>query len=110
MEKLKALIQIVLFIGYFLLGLFQLAAIMTVFTDMGLHWLIAGPISFFLSYFPLLGGGLAIYGAVSSWHWSILKAVGIFYGPLLAMALLVFVVAMITDNIKRRNHRKMWGG
>lgn len=82
--------QFVLAIGYFLLGLFQLAAVMAGLVDgMGLHWLLAGLIAVFTAYIPVLGTVLAVVGAVTAWGWHWLMATAVFAGPFLLMLVLV---------------------
>lgn len=82
--------QFVLIIGYLLLGLFQLAAVMAGLVDwVGLHWLFAALVAMFIAYIPVLGTVLGIAGAVTAWDWHWLMATALFAGPFLVMVLLV---------------------
>ena len=48
--------QAIGFIVYIVVGIFQLAAIMAGLESWcGLHWIIAAPIAFIVSYIPLIG-------------------------------------------------------
>lgn len=82
--------QFALIIGYLLLGLFQLAAVMAGLVDgMGLHWLLAALVAMFTAYVPVLGTVLAVVGAVTAWDWHWLMATAVFAGPFLLMLVLV---------------------
>jgi hypothetical protein len=82
--------QFVLMIGYLLLGLFQLAAVMAGLVDwVGLHWLFAALVAMFIAYIPVVGTVLGIVGAVTAWDWHWLMATALFAGPFLVMLVLV---------------------
>lgn len=56
-------------------SLLQLEAVGGAVTDgLGLHWIFAGPIALVTTFVPLLGSGLAVYGAVVSFHWPVWAA------------------------------------
>lgn len=94
--------QVVVFIGYVLLGFFQFAALMAGLTDwIGLHWLLALPVAFFVSYIPLLGTVFGMVGAVKGWDWSWMQAAALFFGPMLALIVLALAVGAF-DSIKKR--------
>ena len=76
---------------YFGMGLMQLAAIMAGVEDwLGLHWIIAAPISFILAYIPIVGPILGIIGAVKIWKWNILLAIALFFWPYI-----LYVIAFV---------------
>ncbi|MBK3776328.1 hypothetical protein GAY31_19600 [Azospirillum brasilense] len=75
------------FAGYVLLGLFQIAATFDgVQHLLGVHWLIAGVIGLMLGAFPVIGTAAGVYGATAAWGWSLLSALGLFFGPLVVIA------------------------
>jgi hypothetical protein len=81
--------QFVLMIGYLVLGLFQLAAVMAGLVDwIGLHWLLAALVAMFIAYIPVVGTVLGIVGAVTAWNWHWLMATALFAGPFLVMLVL----------------------
>jgi hypothetical protein len=72
---------------FFGMGLLQLAAIQAGLTGwLGLHWIIAIPVSLFLAYVPVVGTVLGCAGAINVWHWDVLWALLLFFGGL-ALAL-----------------------
>jgi len=74
--------QALVFIAYIILGLCQLAAVMAgLEVWIGLHWIIAAPLAFFIAYIPLVGTIVGMFGAVTAWHWSWVQAGGLFFGP-----------------------------
>lgn len=75
------------FVAYALLGLFQIAATFDgVQHLLGVHWLIAGVIGLVLGAFPVIGTAAGVYGATAAWGWSLLSALGLFFGPLAVIA------------------------
>ena len=79
-------------IAYFILGLVQLAAIMSFFDDwVGLHWLLSGFLAFFICYIPLVGTVVGMYGAVKAWGWSWMDASMLFLGPFVVIVVLVII-------------------
>ena len=63
--KLGDYMQAIGFIVYIVVGLFQLAAIMAGLESWwGLHWIIAAPIAFIVSYIPFVGAIVGIRGLV----------------------------------------------
>ena len=57
--------QAIGFIVYIVVGLFQLAAIMAGLESWwGLHWIIAAPIAFIVSYIPFVGAIVGMVGAM----------------------------------------------
>ncbi len=74
-------------IAYLLLGLFQIAATFDgVQHLLGVHWLVAGFIGLVLGAFPLIGTAAGVYGATAAWGWSLMSALGLFFGPLVVIA------------------------
>lgn len=95
-------------IGFLVLGLFQLAAIMSGLEEFGLHWILAGILSFVLAYIPIIGTGLGVYGAVAGWGWSWAKALGLFFGPLVAIAALLLIASAVEKAGKQKAHERSW--
>ncbi|WP_260617791.1 hypothetical protein [Klebsiella pneumoniae] len=71
------------FIVYIVVGLFQLAAIMAGLESWwGIHWLIAAPVAFIISYIPLVGSIVGMIGAMDVWRWEWWQAGLLFFGGL----------------------------
>jgi hypothetical protein len=91
------------FIAYMILGLFQLAAVMAGLEDwIGLHWIIAAPLAFFIAYMPLVGTVVGMFGAVTAWHWSWLQAGGLFFGPFVVIVV-ISMGAGVLDKFSNRS-------
>lgn len=93
--------KLILMIAYFAFGIIQFAAVWNGtehFFDVESS--IGSVISFFvsllLSYIPILGSGMGVYGAVNVWDWSLAKSLLLFfwYVPLM---ILVIGVALVAD-------------
>ncbi|SOE17228.1 hypothetical protein SAMN05877838_2123 [Hoeflea halophila] len=80
--------QVFIGIAYFAVGIIQLFAIIDGI-DHALGW--GGVISFILAmvvtYIPVLGSVLGVYGAVNAWDWSFWQAATLFfwYIPVIAI-------------------------
>ena len=62
--------SVVGFILYFGLGILQFTAILSGIQDwIGLHWLIAIPISLFIGYLPFIGTIFGLFSAIQVWGW-----------------------------------------
>ena len=71
---------LIVFIVYFVIGIFQLFAIMDgVEYATGIEGFFGFLIAFLTTYIPLLGAGLGVYGAVNVWDWSLLQAGLLFF-------------------------------
>lgn len=46
----------------------------------GLHWIIAAPIAFIISYIPLVGSIVGMVGAMDVWRWEWWQAGLLFFG------------------------------
>jgi hypothetical protein len=94
--------QAFVFIAYAILGLFQLAAIMAGLEDwIGLHWIIAVPLAFFIAYTPLLGTVVGMFGAVTAWQWSWLQASVLFFWPLVVIAVIATGAGVLEKSSNR---------
>lgn len=72
--------QVFFYIGYFVIGIVQLFAIMDgVHYAAGIDGFFGFIIALFTTYIPLLGAGLGVYGAVNVWDWSWLQAGLLFF-------------------------------
>ena len=81
--------QILLFIAYIILGLFQLTAINAGLENwFDFHGILTGPLAFFIAYIPIVGTVVGVLGAVTAWHWSWLQAGGLFFGPFVIISIL----------------------
>ncbi|MFQ2917789.1 hypothetical protein ACK3YF_00920 [Aeromonas allosaccharophila] len=88
--------QALVFIAYIILGLFQLAAVMAGLEDwIGLHWIIAALLAFFIAYMPLVGTIVGMFGAVTVWHWSWLQAGGLFFGPFVVIVVITMGIGVL---------------
>jgi hypothetical protein len=83
--------QLFLGVGYFLVGLVQLFAIIAGI-DYALGWgtVVSAIIALFITYIPIIGSVAGMYGAVNVWDWSIWQAGVLFfwYVPVLAAMVL----------------------
>lgn len=76
--------QAIGFIVYIFVGLFQLVAIMAGLESWwGLHWIIAAPIAFIVSYIPFVGAIVGMVGAVDVWRWEWWQAGLLFFGGII---------------------------
>lgn len=92
-----AALRLLAFILYLFLGIFQLAATYSgLETWLGWPWIIAGPIAFLLSYIPLVGTILGMFGAVEAWEWSWVQAGALFFGPFVV----VFICAIVSGGFE----------
>lgn len=96
--------QIVGVIGYILLGLFQLAAIMAGLEEwLGLHWIFAIMLASFIAYIPLLGTIVGVMGAMEAWHWDLWQSIGLFFGPLILIVTVVGIMAAAEKITQRKD-------
>jgi hypothetical protein len=96
------MLQGVAILGYLLVGLIQLAAIIEGLNSwIGLPTILAIPFAFFLAYIPIVGAVLGMVGAVSFWGWSWYWAGLLFFWPIV---LLVAVggVGVVASALSRR--------
>lgn len=80
--------QVFLGIAYFIVGIVQLFAIMDgVGYVLNVGSIVSFLIGIVLTYIPILGSGLGVYGAVTVWDWSIWQAAALFfwYIPVIAV-------------------------
>jgi len=86
------------YLGYLLLGLFQMAAIMSGLVS---WWDVPAFLAFFVAlfvaYIPILGTIVGIVGAHDAWGWGWPMAIGLFFGPLI----LIYVIASIQSALSR---------
>ena len=69
-----------LYIGYLVVGLVQLFAIMDGLEyALGISGFLNILIAIFTTYMPLIGAGLGVYAAINVWDWSMLQAVSLFF-------------------------------
>ena len=72
--------QFFFFIGYFIVGIAQLFAIMDgVEYALDVGSFISVIIAMFTTYIPLLGSILGVYGAYIVWDWSLLASIALFF-------------------------------
>ena len=72
----------VFYVGYLGIGFVQLFAIMGGFQEwLGIGTFLSFLGAFFITYIPLVGQALGVYGAVSVWEWSWTQALLLFVGP-----------------------------
>lgn len=74
------IVQLFFGIAYFVVGIVQLFAIADgVGFGLGVGSFISFFIAIFVTYIPLLGSILGLYGAVNVWDWSIWQALVLFF-------------------------------
>ena len=72
--------QVFFGIAYFVVGIAQLFAILDgIGYALGVGGVLSFIIAIFVTYIPLLGSALGVYGAVNAWDWSIWQAAGLFF-------------------------------
>jgi hypothetical protein len=72
--------QVFLGIAYFVIGIVQLFAISDgIGYALNTGKIISFILASFLTYIPLLGSVLGVYGAVNAWHWNLLQAATLFF-------------------------------
>lgn len=87
------------------LGLFQWMAIVWGLDEMGVHWLLAGPIGFLVAYIPGVGSVCAAYGLVTTLRWSWAAALGLTFGGMFLIAP-VYWLALWAD-ARAKNNRQL---
>ena len=94
------------FAGYIGLALFQATAIMAGLEEwIGLHWIIAVPVAYFVAYIPIVGTLVGILGAITAWNLSLLSASALFLGPFAVLVMLGIETGVFTSP-SRRSGRK----
>lgn len=90
--------QMFFFLAYLILGFVQLFAIMDgVSLFLGVTGFVSFFMALFVTYIPLLGSALGVYGATQVWDWDLLQALIIFFWYVPVMAV-IFVVTVMSDN------------
>lgn len=69
----------------------------------GLHWLLAGALSLFLAYLPLVGSIVGFFGALKIWGWEWWQAGLLFFG-VPAFGLALGGVSVVADWFQRRRY------
>ena len=90
--------QVFFGIAYLVVGFAQLFAVSDgIGRALHFNGVFSLPIAAMITYIPLVGSGLGIFGAVSVWNWSIWQAAALFlwYVP-------VYLVLLTVDAIGRR--------
>ncbi len=67
----------------------------------GLHWLLAGALSLFLGYFPLVGSILGFLGATKVWGWEWWQAALLYFG-IPAVGLAIGGASLVAEWFQRR--------
>ena len=91
--------QVFFGIAYFVVGLVQLFAIAAgIENGLGWHSFFSFAGALFVTYIPLLGSILGVYGATTAWGWDLIQALVLFfwYVP-------VFLVFLVVGAITGRN-------
>lgn len=72
--------QVFFGIAYFIMGIVQLFAIIEgIAFALNIGKFLSGIIAFLITYIPLVGSAVGVYGAVNVWHWSLLQAGALFF-------------------------------
>ena len=89
--------QVFLGIAYLIVGLVQLAAIAAgIEYGAGLGGILSFILAALLTYIPLLGSVLGVYGAVNEWHWGIWQAGALFFWYV-PVAILLMLTGALTS-------------
>lgn len=80
-------------ISYYLIGLFQMAAVYSYFRYVLDFWIIPSAIlGGIIGYIPGIGAALGAYAAVNVWDWPLLAALALFFFPLVLYAIIALLV------------------
>jgi len=72
--------QVFFQLGYFVLGIVTLFAVMDgIEYATGISGIVNFFIALFTAWFPILGAGLGVYGAMNVWDWSLVQSLVVFY-------------------------------
>jgi hypothetical protein len=72
--------RVFLQIAYFIMGIVQLFAAWDGFMYMlGVGGFVGGILAFVVTYVPIVGSAMGMYGAMNVWGWSFLKAFVLFF-------------------------------
>jgi len=94
-------------IGYFALGLLQWAAVLGGLEDwLGLHWLLAVILAFPISYMPIIGTVLGIFGAHAAWGWSWMQSIALFFAPMVIIYAVGLVAVAVSSALGRQSTSK----
>lgn len=98
--------SVVGFVLYFGLGILQFAATLSgIESWLGLHWLIAIPVSLFIGYLPFVGTIFGLLGAIQAWGWEWYWAVLLFFGWM-GLTFVLASGAMFAEYIQDRRAKK----
>ena len=89
--------KIFLGIAYIVIGIVQLFAIMDgIGHALGVGKFLSFIIALFVTYIPVVGSILGVYGAIEAWDWGLLQSLVLFfwYVPVFAV---VWVYSMVTE-------------
>lgn len=93
-------IQPLVGIAYIIIGLFQIAAIWAGLESwLGLYWFVLLPVSIVVTYIPILGTAIGIFGAINAWGWSGLSAFTLFGFPYI-FVVLAYILILIAELTK----------
>jgi len=95
----------IVYLSYFVLVLFYMTAIAAGIQEwIGIWFVFACVLGFFIAGIPLLGTAMAIKGAMAAWNWSFLYSAGMFVGiPIAAMVMIGFICKKL-DPAARNRH------
>lgn len=105
MQFIKSFLMGIAMIGYLVLGLVQLCAIYSFFSDYCGWWFIfSSPASLFVAYIPFVGPIVGIIAAHSIWNWSVFGSMMLFCWPyfLYIPALMIGGAAEAINSIQNR--------
>jgi hypothetical protein len=84
-------------LAYFVVGIVQLFAIMDgIGYALSVGSVLSFVIALFVTYIPLLGSVLGVYGATQVWDWSLLQSLALFFWYV-PVAILVFGYSAIFE-------------
>jgi hypothetical protein len=73
----------------------------------GLHWIIAVPVAYFVAYIPFVGTLVGIFGAITAWNLSLLSASALFLGPFAVLVVLGIETGMFTSPGERSGGKSL---
>ena len=92
-SKLKSAMTLAAMIGYFAIGILQLAAIFVFFNDVWNWWAVFSFLAaFFIAYIPLLGAAVGTYAAYEVWQWHWYWAFLLFFWPIVLLGVVQMLV------------------
>ncbi|MDB9857910.1 hypothetical protein OAC63_05965 [Amylibacter sp.] len=89
--------QVFFTLAYFIIGFVQLFAIMDgIEYGIGIGGFFGFILAVVVTYIPILGSGLGVYGAINVWDWSLLQSATLFFWYV-PVYLMLFIYGLVTE-------------